>query len=227
MIGAAFLAATAAAATPYPVQDILTAFGDVCLDPTSYIVNSTELSPTQKAEAWKGLALKHGWTELAGPPERVGTWPENADARVYYWSRALDYELFLPLAQTGTERITAQALYRKRVAGRSVFLSIFSAETSNPTIAECRLRDPLGDGVSKSPIAKADIERWLGQTVKQSGAPYRGTQYSWPWKSPRKAIQYHFGFGAKPFATYGAKYDPYALYGMTLVRSDFSQDIII
>ena len=227
MIVAALLAATTAAAPPYPVQDVLAAFGDVCLDPASYVINSTELSPTQKAEAWKSLALKKGWIEVTGPPERIGTWQENAVARVYYWSRALDYELFLPLAQLGTERITVQALYRRQVAGRNVFLSIFGAETSNPTIAECRLRDPLGDGIGKSPVAKADIERWLGQPVKRSSAPYRGTQYSWPAKPLDKAIQYHFGLVGKPVATYGAKYDPYALYGMTLVRSDFSQDIII
>jgi hypothetical protein len=218
VIGAALLAATAAAA-PYPVQDILSAFGDVCLDPGSYWEKYTELTPTQKANAWKGLAVKKGWTEVAAS--------DDSAARTYYWAKALDYELFVPLMQYGTGRITVQALFAKRVAGRKVFLSVFGADVDNPTIAECRLRDPLGDGVAKSPVAKADIERWLGHKVKRGSAPYRGTRYSWPGKPSERAIQYHFGFKAKPFATYGAKYDPYSLYGMTLVRSDFSQDIII
>ena len=227
MIVAAFLAATTAAAPPYPVQEVLAAFGDVCLDPKSDWANYTALTPTQKAEAWKELALKKGWTEVAAPPEAAATFQENSAARTYYSARALDYELFLPLMQLGGERITVQALFNRQVAGRNVFISIFGAETSNPTIAECRLHDPLGDGINKRPVAKADIERWLGRTVKRSAAPYRGTQYSWPAKPFGRAIQVHFGFAGKPFATYGAKYDPYALYGMTLVRSDYSNDIII
>ena len=226
MITAALLVATAAAAPPYPVQEILSAFGDVCLDPNSDMADYTGLTPTRKANVWKSLALKKAWTEITAPPEPGATYAENTAARTYYWAKALDYELFVPLAQMGTERITVQTLLKKQVAGRVVYLSIFGAETNNP-IAECRLRDPLGDGVSKPPVTKAAIERWLGLAVKRSSAPYRGTQYSWPAKPFARSIQVHFGFAGKPFATYGAKYDPYALYGMTLVRSDYSNDIII
>lgn len=226
MIGAALLAATAAAGSPYPVQDILTAFGDVCFDPASDSAkNGYERTPSQRAEAWKALALAKGWEEVGALPSPGQTSDSNAIARTYYWSRALDYELFVPLESTGTGRITVQVLLKKTVAGRQVFLSILGTETDNPTLAECRLRDPLGDGITKQPVAKADVERWLGKTTKRSAGRFGGSQYTWP-ASPYHALQVHFGFKDKPFGISGVKYDPYALYGLTLVRSDYDEIIV-
>lgn len=227
MIGAALFAATAAAGLPYPAQDVLTAFGEVCLDPAvDSLTNGYQATPTQRAQRWKRIALAKGW-ELVPDPAARGSLAEKKGAlQTYYWARALDHDLFSGLNQPDGW-ISEQALLTRNVGGRPVFLSILGTETDNPELAECRLRDPLGDGVVKSPINRAAIERWLGKPVKQARGMYRGTRYTWPNGPTPRSIEYHFGFAGKPFATYGAKYDPYSLYGLTLVRSDYSLDIII
>ena len=227
MIASALLLASSTTVAPYPASEMLAAFGDVCVSSASEITTYTESRPTQQAKVWRELALKQGWTEVTEVPAPGITWKENTVARTYYWAQALDYELFIPLAQLGGERITVQNLLRKQVAGREVFISIFAADADNPTLAECRLRDPLGDGVTKQPISRSEVEAWLGQPVERRRGWFGVDEYFWRTNSERKSLRIHFGFDPKPFATRGAKYDPYALYGMTLVRSEYDHIIVV
>lgn len=220
MIGAAVLAAAAVAAAPYPTQDILAAFGAVCF---AQVPQSSDAA--SKFDFWATTAVQRGWVEIESEPPGGGSYQENAGVRTYRWAQAVDYDLFTTLAPLGNERLR-RALYGKVVAGRPVYLSIVAIAQTNPTLDECRLRDPLGDGVLKLPIDRSAVEAWRGHPVKKTGGWYRSTEYFWPDGRYRRAMRVHFGFIGKPLGVYGGKYDPYTFYGMTLVRSEREEIII-
>jgi hypothetical protein len=211
----------AAAASPYPVREALAAFGDVCFDTTT-----ARQDDIGNAGKWRDIALQKGWSEIATAPAAGEDFAARLMTRTFYWAKALDYELLTALGQTGSERMGGEFLLTKSIGGRRFYLSIVGMDASNTTLAECRLRDPLGDGIYKSPITRPDVESWLGHAVKASRGWYRGKQYSWSRGNGTNSVRVHFDFDSKPIGKYGAKYDPYALYGMTLVRSDYSEIIV-
>lgn len=211
----------AAAAVPsYPVAEMLAAFGDVCFD-------SAAAKPDEPGNVatWKRLAAAKGWAQVMTRPDpSEGRW--RGPARTYDWAKALDAELLASFNPGGEALLRDAALFRRQVAGREVFLSVVAIDSENPTLAECRLRDPLGDGIRKSPITRTAIETWLGHSVKPLRGWYRGKEYWWPSGNGRLSVRVHFGFDQRRIGVVGARYDPYALYGLTLVRSDYSQIIV-
>jgi len=214
------LYAAANTGTPYPTGPILQAFGEICLQP----VGNDEGG--EKFEAWQRAAEHRGWERVDAPPASA---PGSFEARqaylAYHRLYALDYDLFASLL-TVDEEMRRSVLHR-RVAGRDVYLSLFTAastESSN-SISECRLHDPLGDGINANPITRAEVQRWLGRSVRQAGGPYRSTEYRW---DLRNSIRVHFGFaGARALGDRGRRFDPYPPYGMTLVRSVSAFTVII
>lgn len=224
MSSLALLASSAATAVqPYPVQDILTAFGEVC-----FAEEARSYEPLKNVPVWKRLAVEKGWDELAEPPPSGRRRGGNTELRAYNWAKALNWDLLSSMGD-GEAVMTSDALYHKQVAGRDIYLSILGIDTGN-TLAECRLRDPLGDGIAKLPIRKAEIEQWIGKPVTSSkGASkgwFGGRVYSWDDKYPLNSVRVHFGFEHKSLGDRNPKYDPYAQYGMTLVRSDYPLIIV-
>lgn len=215
-----FAAALALPAAPYPVREMLDAFARTCL-----VAPLASEEPLGAVATWREAARSEGWTEVGAPPPGTSFETRNA-YRAYHSILALDYDLFSALLSTGEARME-RALLHKTVAGRRVYLSTLAVDANNPTLVECRLFDPLGDGVAKVPVTRDAIARWTGRPVATTRGPYRSKQYSWESDAGVQAMRVHFGFAGKPFGKYGARYDPYALYGMTLVRSVFQQEIIV
>jgi hypothetical protein len=214
------LAASQAGTAPagYPVAEMLAAFGSVCFDPATLQQDNPENPAT-----WKKLAAEQGWAEIGARPDAS----DSRSRRAYDWAKALDSELLASIDPYGPVQLREAALFQRQVAGRAVYLSIAAMDSENPKLAECRLRDPLGDGIRKSPITRAAIEKWLGHSVKPMPAWYRGKQYWWPNGNNRLSVRVHFGFEQRRLGVVGARYDPYALYGLTLVRSDYDEIIVV
>ncbi len=95
-------------------------------------------------------------------------------------------------------------------------------------MAECRLYDPLGDGVIRSPITVKDVERWVGRTVKKSKGSARSDQFNWnPQVGKNSFLRVHFGCEGRPFGHCSTTSNPYPSYGMTLATGYDEQEIII
>jgi hypothetical protein len=221
------LAAAAAAHPPYPVNEVLTAFGEVCFanpDPGTYSDEDVGLV----FAAWKGAAEQQGWVQVQPIPFRArpASRTERLDQRVELAFDGIDSAFIASIAGSQGADVAVRGLYRKLVAGRTVYLSMMAASDGSTTLTECRLHDPIGDGFRTSPISEQALEQWSGADLKRQRSLYGGKVYAWRDSGDAdRSVRVHFGLSGYPMP-WGDKFRPYEMYGLTLVASDYSQIIV-
>jgi hypothetical protein len=177
--------------------------------------------------AWSAAAQASGWTELSRPVSSEDRAAER-DYRAFYQFKAIDHAFIGSMLEWyGTATEPASAIFKKQVAGRTVYVSVMATDGSNPSLSECRLHDPLGDGINSSPVSKEVLEAWSGSKVQRRKGEYGGKLYAW--NDPNgveRNVRVHFGFDWSPVPRWGADFRPYAIYGLTLVVSDYSLIIV-
>jgi hypothetical protein len=223
IVGSLFFAAVGAA-VPYPTQAVLAGFGSVCLHSAEH---TEEYQVT--LERWQQRAKSDGWMPFEEPPtpDADAGYRGNAAYIVFHRLQALDYDLFTSFLMNNEQR--QRAVFLRSIAGRDVYLSLFGTTDGGRTLAECRLHDPLGDGITTNPFTRSEVERWVEQPVRATSSWYESTAFSWRQpKDKLRSIRVHFGLkGVKPLGVSRTRYDPYAQYGVTLVRSDQNNEVII
>jgi hypothetical protein len=214
----AFAAAPAVGVTPpgsaYPTRAVLEEYGQVCQ------TGSPELESPQLLQLWRETALAKGWVRVDHAPPPGTDFKTTAAFRAYHSIFALGYQLLFPQLVAGSSPRMERQVFSKSVHGRNVLLSLLAIGWGEDRVVdECRLFDPLGDGVATNPITRAAVEQWVGRRVRQFRASYHGKNYSWDQPSGLQSVGVHFGSGGKPGPRLGARYDPYALYGLLLRRN--------
>jgi hypothetical protein len=209
------LAAAATAQPAYPVAEMLDSFKEVCFTRSEYG------DIDQQYAAWKHAAETAGWTELVHPTLSSDR-AEQRDYYAFYKLKGIDYAFISSmLGAYGSE--PTSAIFKKQVAARIVYISMMATDYANPSVSECRLYDPLGDGVTSSPVSKDVLEAWSGEKVRRRGGVYGGKAYSWGGpRGTEQTIRVHFGYYLTPIPRWGDKFRPYAINGLVLVVSNYS-----
>ena len=213
------LAAAATTQPAYPVTEMLDAFKEVCFTRSDYG------DIDQQYAAWKRAAEMAGWTEVVHPTLSSDR-AEQRDYRAFYNLKGIDYAFISSmLAAYGSE--PASAIFKKQVAARTVYISMMATDFANPSVSECRLYDPLGDGINSSPVSKDVLEAWSGAEVRRRGGVYGGKVYAWDdTNGVEQTIRVHFGYYYSPIPRWGDNFRPYAINGLTLVVSNYSLIVV-
>jgi hypothetical protein len=221
-MSSAFVLAAAAVSQPtYPVSEILDSFKEVCFTRSEYGDIDKQYA------AWKQAAQTAGWAELARPTPSTDR-AEQRDFRAFYQLKGIDYAFIASmLGWYGEATEPSSAIFKKPVAGRTVYISMMATDGSNPSVSECRLHDPLDDSVISSPVSKEVLEAWSGSKVRRRDGVYGGKLYAWDdANGVERTVRVHFGFDRQPLPQWGGNFRPYAIYGLTLVVSDYSLIIV-
>lgn len=225
---------TAATAQPtYPVEAVLRELQQVCFTDHRYLEREGYVgSASVSAARWADVARRNGWQSY------TNLTPGNSpkDLIVFHKITSLNHTLFgglldaymgstVPVGFSGGE------IYKKVVAGRALYLSMFAFEGPAESVGECRIHDPLGDGVSHNPVSRYDVQRITGVRLKKARGPFGSDRYTWTARKGEVAeLDVHFGFkgwGISPFGERRESFDPYAPYGLTLVAGFHEKVIII
>ena len=206
LASASLLLAAASTQATYPVRDVLAELQRVCFTDHRYAERPTGIGTTSDAVSfWATAAVNAEWTELSF--ETADLSPR--DRAVMEMTAALNHSLFGSFAEgnrhSGTDnRMAGGQVFKKEVAGRQLYLSLFGADDGSRSVGECRIHDPLGDGIRRNPISAPE------GLVSQ--------------------LDVHFGFdgwGISPFNDKVRNFDPYTPYGLTLVTGFHEQVIVI
>lgn len=229
------LLATAAVSQPaYPTNDVLSELKEVCFTDYRTAKRHGFGGPISDAvEFWLGSAKRQGWVEVTDA-EPAAT---PRDAKVLHFMRSLDHALFGGFSQPWSSLedksvMLGGQVFKKSISGRVLYFSVFAAEDGGgQTVGECRIHDPLGDGVSKNPIATRDVQNVVGAKVRKASGPFSSDRYFWPPKRGHiSKLDVHFGFKGwrlTPFDRKIVQFDPYVPYGLTLVAGFHEQEIIL
>lgn len=226
--------ASAAAPPAYPAGEVLRALQSVCFSRKEGADGETY---QDMIDSWTVTAQKNGWS-LLSPYTRDRS---NLDASALGRIAALNHLLFGGYALTNahshlrTDYLGGQ-VFRKTVAGRTLYLSVFGAGGADSGMVECRVHDLLGDGITKNPITPRVIEQVFGARPKRRQGPFRGSRYDWQTGQGANlqhgSLAVHFGFdGWKASPSYPYRKveipDPHAPYGLTLVAAQYDEAIIV
>ncbi len=211
----------AAAQSPYPTDAVLHELAKTCFTRSAKSPGSPGFV-AESIESWKKSALANGWLPL---PD--GTFLNSAnDQAARYGIEALNHSLFGNFARSGRKGpsdvpLLGGDIFKKHVAGRTLYLSIFGIEEKSVWVSECRIHDLLGDGISENPIASRDIGKIVQHRLGKKRGPFGSDRYRWEaTQGTISEIDIHFGFdgwGISPFSKEVRKFDPYAPYGLTIV----------
>jgi hypothetical protein len=241
VIGVASLLALAADTPPsYPANDVLQEFRQICHGSDVEVTTDAPETVSRRVVDWERLADKAGWLPVKLADSTIRDWDlkspelgksERRDFLAVNQIYALNHILATGYLNMGRGEIIHGNVYSKKVAGRTVFLSTFGASQSSESLIECRLSDPLGDGIYKSPITKLDVtEVWDTETKVKKGA-YGSQEFSFPnIARPARSFRIHIGFNGLPLSSQGrakGKIDPYAIYGMTIVNSEHEVIVVV
>jgi hypothetical protein len=227
------LASAATSPLAYPTTDVLNELKATCFNDYRSAKRQGfigEVSDT--VEFWLDKARRRGWAEITDMGETTAR-----DRKVRHLMKSLDYSLFGSFSEnwsTAEDKavMLGGQVFKKSISGRIVYLSVFGAEDgSGRIVGECRIHDPLGDGVNKNPVNTHDIQDIVGARVRKLSGPFSSNRYRWtPERGQIAQLDVHFGFKGwrlTPFDRKIEQFDPYAPYGLTLVAGFHEQDIII
>lgn len=226
------LAAAVAAKPAYPATAILRELKAVCQTDFREVRKQGYIGAVSETiDYWKQSAQEHEWQEITAASEGLSFGSQIALVRMIALNNAL-FTSLLPYGIGNVPPMLGGNIYRKQVAGRDIYLSLFGVEQELGTIVgECRIYDPLGDGVRHDPIGRNDIEAAFGTKIKRQAGPFGSKRYSWAHKTGEiSKLDVHFGFKGweiTPFERKVGDFSPYAPYGLTLVAGFHEKTIII
>jgi hypothetical protein len=230
---ASVLLASAAPSQPiYPVGAVLSELKEVCFTDRRYSEERKgNLQPLSDAIGfWFDAAKNRGWQEIS-----AGNISNSRELKVLHSIQILNSAIsgsFVNLWTTQQDSpILGGQILQKSVSGRVIYLSIFGVDDGGgQTVGECRIHDPLGDGISKNPFTTTDIEKFAGGKVHRKAGPFSSDRYTWPYKRGSVSqVDIHFGFRGwrlTPFTEKIEQFDPYAPYGLTLVAGFHEHEIV-
>ncbi|WP_152568174.1 hypothetical protein [Sphingopyxis sp. LC81] len=230
----ATLALAAAASQPvYPAEQLMRELKSVCSVDYRWAKQAGFIGPASDAIGyWASTATANGWTPVTSDTQNLSRRDVSALGRIEALNQLLfgSYAVANDYAPVPTELLGGQ-VFRKNVAGRTLYLSVFGADDGVRTVGECRIHDLLGDGVQKNPISSQAVKRVFGANTKTGKGPFGSTTYSWHAGEERIGhFEVHFGFGGWKLSSFNQKienFDPYAPYGLTLVMGFRDETIII
>lgn len=231
MITALALAA-AASQTVYPAEQVVREVQSVCYD--SGRPNGGSYG--QLVDHWEQAAKANGWTPITQPIKALSNSDASAVGRIGSLNHLLygGYALVNGRSHLRTDFLGGQ-VFRKQVADRTLYLSLFGADDDSFAMVECRVHDLMLDQKWKNPIGPSVIERVFGAKPKKRRGPFNSAQYSL--FTPGGGKQYveisvHYGFGGwhaspeYPYKTVDID-NPYAPYGLTIVAGKYDAAIIV
>lgn len=230
----AALALAAAASQPvYPAEQLMRELQSVCSVDYRWAKQAGSIGPASDAIGyWVSAATANGWTPITSDMQNLSHRDVSALGRIEALNQLLfgSYAVANDYAPVPTELLGGQ-VFRKSVAGRTLYLSVFGADDGMRTVGECRIHDLLGDGVQKNPISSQAVKRVFGAEQKAGKGPFGSTAYSWQAGQGQIGhLEVHFGFGGWKLSSFNQKienFDPYAPYGLTLVMGFRDETIII
>jgi len=226
------LAAAAAAKPAYPAAAVLQELKAVCQTDFREVRKQGYIGTvSETVDYWKQSAQEHEWQEITPASEGLSFRSRIALVRMIALNNVL-FASLLPYGVTSVPPMLGGNVYRKQVAGRDIYLSLFGVEQELGTIVgECRIYDPLEDGVRREPIGHGDIAAAFGTKIKKQTGPFGSKRYRWAHKTGEVSkLDVHFGFKGwrmSPFERKTSNFNPYAPYGLTLVAGFHEKTIII
>ncbi|HEV7341147.1 MAG TPA: hypothetical protein VGN68_05880 [Sphingopyxis sp.] len=225
--------ALAAVQPVYPAELVIRELKSVCSIDYRSAKRAGFIGPASDAIVhWASEAGANGWTLIESDTPNLSRRDVSASGRIESLNHLLfgSFAMANDYASVPTEMLGGQ-VFRKDVAGRTLYLSVFGADDGARTVGECRIHDLLGDGVQKNPIASPVVEQVFGAKPKTAAGAFGSTAYSWQAGKGRIGyLEVHFGFGGWKVSSFNKRienFNPYAPYGLTMVMGFRDQVIII